>query len=183
MIWQLSHRADPKARELADRHYNRQNPNSPHFVPPGGCVVLYARTYSGRAFWVTSTPFGQYVRHRWPNAWVCSAFRNEGAGIASRMIVDAIMASVFMAGLPPPLGMVTFINRKFVKPTFVRGVATYGRSYVLAGFEPDGETQGGLLAFRLSVDRFPPGDSPVVTDDMKATYDRMILKRPPWPHS
>ncbi len=26
MIWQKSNRADPKAREIADRHYSRQNP-------------------------------------------------------------------------------------------------------------------------------------------------------------
>lgn len=89
MIWQMSNRADPKARELADRHYNRQKPGTPQFVPPGRCLVLYAETSSGRAFWVTSFPYAEYVRHAWAGAWICSAFRNEGAGIASEMIRDA----------------------------------------------------------------------------------------------
>ena len=54
MIWQQSHRGDPRARELADRHYNRQKPGTPQFVPPGRCCVLYTETPTGKAFWVTS---------------------------------------------------------------------------------------------------------------------------------
>lgn len=49
MIWHQSYRADPKARDVADRHYNRQKPGSPQFVPPGRCCVFYAETDSGRA--------------------------------------------------------------------------------------------------------------------------------------
>lgn len=80
MIWHQSYRADPKARDVADRHYNRQKPGSPQFVPPGRCCVFYAETDSGRAVWVTSFPFAKYVKHQWGGAWICSAFRNEGAG-------------------------------------------------------------------------------------------------------
>src|SRR3979409_34708 len=40
MLWHLSWRADPRARPLADRHYNRQKPGAAQFVPPGGCLVL-----------------------------------------------------------------------------------------------------------------------------------------------
>lgn len=50
---------------------------------------------------------------------------------------------------PPPLGMVTFINRKKVKPTMVRGVKTWGYCYRKAGFVDVGETKGGLLALQL----------------------------------
>lgn len=50
MIWSLSDRFDPRARGLADRHYNRQKPGTPQFVPPGRCLVLYAETDTGRAF-------------------------------------------------------------------------------------------------------------------------------------
>lgn len=180
LIWQLSHRADPKAKELADRHYNRQKPDSPQFVPPGRCCVLYARTETGRAFWVTSAPFGQYVKHRWPGAWVCSAFRNENAGVASDIIVQAISATCYLLGEPPPLGMVTFIDRRFVVPVMVRGRQTWGRTYVKAGFEPDGETRGGLLAFRLAADRFPPADRPIVINGMQVVMDRILAKRPDW---
>jgi hypothetical protein len=40
MRWQLSWRADPVARQLADRHYNRQAVGAAQFVPPGRCLVV-----------------------------------------------------------------------------------------------------------------------------------------------
>lgn len=112
MIWQKSNRADPKARDVADRHYNRQKPGTPQFVPPGRCLVLYAENEKGKALWVTSWPFAEYVKHAWPGAWVCSAFRNEGAGIASNMIREAVAATRAFFGDPPALGMITFIDTK-----------------------------------------------------------------------
>ena len=39
---------------------------------------FYTENQGGKALWVTSFPFAQYVRHQWAGAWVCSAFRNEG---------------------------------------------------------------------------------------------------------
>lgn len=86
-MWIESTRFDPLARAVADRHYNRQKIGSSQFVPPGRCLVLYTENASGRAFWVTSYPFAQYVRHAWAGAWVCSAFRNEGAAVSSALIV------------------------------------------------------------------------------------------------
>ena len=70
MIWHLSNRADPRARDIADRHYNRQKPGTPQFVPPGRCCVLYTETDSGKALWVTSYPFAEYVKHQWAGAWI-----------------------------------------------------------------------------------------------------------------
>jgi hypothetical protein len=158
LIWCLSHRADPLAKVLADRHYNRQKPSSPQFVPPGSCLVLLSEC--GRAFWVTSAPIAKYVKHAWAGAWVCSAFRNEGAGVASEMIREAVGATLWHYGKPPPLGMVTFIDRAKVRPTMVRGVPTWGRTYRLAGFEDCGETKGGLLALRLRPENMPPPKMP-----------------------
>lgn len=134
---------------VADRHYNRQKIGSPQFVPPGRCLVLYAETAAGRALWVTSWPFAEYVKHAWPGAWVCSAFRNEGLGVASTMIVDAIAATREYFGEPPALGMVTFINRDKVRPTIVRSKEVWGWTWLKAGFRPTGETKGGLLALQL----------------------------------
>jgi len=156
MIWQVSHRADARAKELADRHYNRQKPDSKQFVPPGRCFVLYAHTISGKAFWVTSWPFAEYVRHAWAGAWMCSAFRNEGAGVASEMIRDAVAATRHHYGDPPEIGMVTFLDRKHVKPTKVRGKDVWGWTWQKAGFQMVGVTKSSkLLAFRL-----PPADMP-----------------------
>ncbi len=155
MIWQLAHRAHHACRLIADRHYNRQKVGSPQFVPPGRCMVLYAKTGTGEAVWVTSWPFGEYVRHRWPGAWVCSAFRNEGAGVASEMITEAVAATCAFYGAPPPLGMITFVDRRMVRPTKVRGWQVWGWTYRKAGFEDDGETEGGLLALRIPPERMP----------------------------
>jgi hypothetical protein len=147
MMWHLSHRADPLVLPLADRHYNRQKPGTPQFVPPGACLVL--RTECGRALWVTSWPIAAYVKHRWPGAWVNSLFRNEGAGRASDLIRQAVAATRWYWPTVPARGMVTFINPKHVRPTMRRGVPTWGYTYKLAGFVEDGETVGGLLVFRL----------------------------------
>ena len=87
--WALSNRFDREALPMADRHYNRRKIGSPQFVPPGRCVVLR----QPQALWVTSWPFAQYVRHAWPGAWVNSLFRNEGAGLSSELIREAIAAT------------------------------------------------------------------------------------------
>lgn len=150
MNWQLSYRCDPAARALADRHYNRQSVGAQDFVPPGRCLVLYAP----RAFWVTSWQY--IVRHRWPGAWVCSAFRNEGAGLSSDLIREAVAATRWKYGDPPEIGMITFVDA-----SKVRHKRDPGRCFLKAGFEHDGMTQGGLLALRLPPDRMPEPDCPI----------------------
>lgn len=102
MIWQLSHRADPFAADIADRHYSRQKPGTPQFAPTGSCVVFKALTETGRAYWISSFPYAQWVKHRWAGAWICSAFRNEGAGRAVDMIREAVAATRHHYGSPPP---------------------------------------------------------------------------------
>ncbi len=156
MIWRWSHRADPRARELADRHYSRQKIGSPQFAPPGRCLVLYAETETGRAYWVTSWPFAEYTRHAWAGAWICSAFRSEGAGVASDLIRQAVAATREFFGEPPALGMVTFVDRSRVPPTRARGRDVWGWTFRKAGFEDCGETKvHKLLALRLAPERMP----------------------------
>ncbi|BBI32463.1 hypothetical protein [Cohnella abietis] len=163
MMWSLSNRADTKARLIADRHYNRQKIGSRQFVPPGRCLVLYTDNDKGRAFWVTSFPFAEYVKHEWAGAWICSAFRNEGAGTASEMITQAIAATRAHFGDPPELGMITFIDRKKVKPTIVRGKEIWGWTWIKAGFKQVGETKGGLLAFQLLPANMPQSQQAIGT--------------------
>jgi len=154
-VWQLSHRADYRARLVADRHYNRQKVGTPQFVPPGRCFVLYANEAGREALWVTSWPFAEYVKHAWAGAWVCSAFRNEGVGRASDLIVAAMAHSRAHFGDPPPLGMVTFVDRSKVRPTVVRGREVWGWTYLKAGFCEVGETKVGLLALQILPADFP----------------------------
>lgn len=155
MIWQLSHRADSFSRDIADRHYNRQKVGSPQFVPPGRCLVLKAHTETGRAFWVSSWPFAEYVKHAWPGAWVCSAYRNEGAGIASDLGLEAISAMLAKWPEVPPLGMVTFLDRRKVHPIMRRGKPHYGYIWEKMGFRHVGETAGGLMAWQLLPEDMP----------------------------
>lgn len=152
MIWTRSYRADPAARQIADRHYNRQKIGARQFVPPGRCLVLRADPPSGgRALWVTSWPFAEFVKHQWAGAWVCSLFRNEGAGRASDLIRQAVAATIAEFGPPPDLGMITFVD-----PAKVRAKADPGHTYIIAGFRPCGRTKGGLLAFQLLPEAMPP---------------------------
>ena len=91
---------------------------------------------------------------------MCSAFRNEGAGIASELIREAVAATRAFYGDPPEMGMVTFIDPKKVKPTMTHGAPTWGRTYELAGFEHVGKTKGGLLAMQLRPEKMPPPRHP-----------------------
>lgn len=145
MLWTKSHRADSDVRPMADRHYNRQKVGSPQFAPPGRCLVLKRPD----AFWITSWPFAEYVRHAWAGAWVCSAFRNEGPILSSELIRAAVAATRAIWD-PPELGMITFVDAKKV-----RHKRDPGRCYLRAGFRHVGETRGGLLAFQLL-----PGEMP-----------------------
>lgn len=153
--WALSHRFDKRALPLADRHYNRRKVGSPQFVPPGRCLVLL--TECERALWVTSWPFAEYVRHAWPGAWVCSAFRNEARDmLSSELIVEAVAATRAEMGDPPALGMVTFVDA-----SKTRHKRDPGRCYLRAGFERDGFTKGGLYALRMRPENMPAPRAPL----------------------
>ena len=131
---------------------NRQTPGSAQFVPPGRCLVLLAGSPAS-ALWVTSWPV--YVQHRWAGAWVNTLFRNEGVALSSDLIRQAVAATLSRWPEPPALGMVTFVDAGKVRPK-----RDPGRCYLRAGFRPDGETAGGLLAFRLAPEDMPPAVAP-----------------------
>lgn len=152
MIWHESHRADPVARRIADRHYNRQSIGAAHFVPPGRCLVLLSD--DADALWVTSWPFAEYVRHAWAGAWINSCFRREGGDmLASEMILQAVAATRARWPEVPELGMVTFVNRDKVRPK-----RDPGRCYLRAGFRRVGETKGGLVALQMLPEDMPPAE-------------------------
>jgi hypothetical protein len=146
--WSVSFRADDEARPLADRHYNRQSIGAANFTPPGRCLVF--KTQDMRALWVTSWPYAEYVMHAWAGAWINSTFRNEGAGLSSELIREAVATTLAEWPTPPELGMVTFVD-----PTKVRRKRDPGRCYIKAGFHRCGTTKGGLLAFQLLPHEMP----------------------------
>lgn len=161
MVWEMSHRADPRAVALADRHYSRQKIGSPQFVPPGRCLVLFADTPTGRAVWTTSWPFAEYVKHAWAGAWVCSIFRNEGAALASDLVRDAVSATRFYYGAPPDLGIITF-----VLPSAVRS-SNPGYCFKRAGWRIAGAAKDGKPCLQqLPADMPPPSPAVGMCADM-----------------
>jgi hypothetical protein len=154
MHWHLSYRADPLVKPLADRHYNRQNPDSYQFAPPGKCVVL--RTANNDAFWITLAPFAQYVRHQWAGAWTCTAFRNEGSVLSSVLIKQAVAATLFLLGsAPPDLGFITFVNPAKINSS------NPGCCFKKAGWKFAGFTQSRLYALQLLPAAFPSPSPPI----------------------
>jgi hypothetical protein len=159
--WHESWRADPGARRLADRHYNRQKVGAKQFVPPGRDLVLVTADYD--ALWIRSWPFAEYVKHAWAGAWVNSCFRNESSARASELIVAAVAATRAKFGEPPGLGMVTFVDASKIKPT-----RQPGRCYLKAGFRYVGHTQGGLVALQLLPSDMPRAVSAVRQQELFA---------------
>ena len=156
MRWHMSWRADPRARPLADRHYNRQSPGSPQFAPPGRCAVFL--TQEADALWITSWPFARYTKHEWAGAWVNSLFRNESSHLSSTLIREAVAATYWhylhteswRVDPLPKLGMVTFVDSSEVRST------NPGCCYKHAGFEHVGFTKAaGLYALQLKPECFP----------------------------
>jgi hypothetical protein len=158
MNWVRSHKFDPLALPLADRHYNRRKVGAPQFVPPGRSLVLL--TEDNSALWVTSWPFAEYVRHAWPGAWVNSIFRREGGPLASQLIREAV-AATRSQWTPPPEGLITFVDASKVK-----NKRDPGRCYLRAGFSLIGETKGGLLTFRMLPDAMPEPQAPAFRRDL-----------------
>jgi hypothetical protein len=168
MRWQLSYRADPHGRPIADSHYNRQKIGSKQFVPPGRCLVLVIPDV---ALWVTSWPFPEYVKHAWPGAWINSTFRNQlrrpdgtAVHLTSELALEAIAATRRFWD-PPEQGLVSFIDPKKTKHK-----RDPGRSYFKAGFRPatPRTTEGGLIAVQMLPQDMPaPWPHPLVGEQLE----------------
>ena len=154
MRWTQRSRADSHCARIADRHYNRQRVGSPQFAPPGRVLVLDCVGEGGRALWVTS--WQKYVAHAWPGAWNNSCFRNEGAGLSSELIREAIAATRWFFQETPPEGMITFVD-----PGKIRHKRDPGRCYLKAGFKRVGATkEKQLLVFQLLPEDMPEPCAP-----------------------
>jgi hypothetical protein len=105
-VWQVRNRFDAAAAALADRHYSRR-----HQANQVGGVgrVLVLVTPCERGLWVTKWPkAGEPWDHL--DAWRCSYFRNEGAGLASDLILEAMRLTAELWGAPPLDEWVTWVD-------------------------------------------------------------------------
>ena len=106
--------------------------------------------------WASTWQYEQYAKHAWPEAWVNSTFRNEGAGLSSELIREAVAATCWRWGNPPAAGMVTFVD-----PAKVRRKRDPGRCYIRAGFRRVGFTKGGLIVLQLLPEVMPGAEAPI----------------------
>ena len=152
MNWELSHRFDPRAVKLANRHYNRQKPLTNQFVPPGRCIVLLST--NADALWTSSFPM--FARHAWVGSWVCTLFRNESPILSSKLITEALAVTRWLWGEPPSLGMITFINPARIKPT-----QKPGWCFRKAGWKEIGQTQiHKLITLQIAPEQMPDPSPP-----------------------
>jgi hypothetical protein len=111
------------------------------------------------ALWVTSWPFAEYVRHAWPGAWINSLFRNESTERSSDLIRAAIAVTCAVWPVPPPNGMVSFVDPRHVPGVPRRGARIYGYCYLRAGFSHVGYTRKHRLwVWQLLPDAMPAPD-------------------------
>jgi hypothetical protein len=92
--------------------------------------------------------------HEWAGAWVNSLFRNEGAGLSSRLILQAVAATKWRWLDAPDKGMITFVDSGEV------GDGKPGYCYQCAGFTHVGYTKGGLHAWQILPNQMPEQKPP-----------------------
>lgn len=112
-------------------------------------------SHSCDAIWASQWPFSEYVKRAYPNAWLCSMFRNESPYLASELIREAVAITRYHFVTIPTDGMITTIDTRYVNYIMKRGKRDYGRTFELAGFEYVGDTKKGLMIFQLKPCNFP----------------------------
>jgi hypothetical protein len=154
MNWMVTHQYDSRVAALADKHYSRQTIGSKKFSPPGRKLVLV--TEDGSAGWVTLCPEAQYVHREYPDAWICTFFRNESEIPSSQLIKEAIAVTLWKYGKPPDSGMVTMVDASKVTSEIP------GYCYKRAKFKHIGETKRHKLhILQIKPARMPLPASPI----------------------
>jgi hypothetical protein len=141
--WQLRHQSDAAANALADRHYSRKRPGSGQIGPAGRKLVFV--TTDERAVWLTHWPRAEYAMDGL-DAWRCTIFRNEGAGLASDLIRSAMAATEALWSDRPADGWVTWVDTRKVRS------ANPGYCFLRAGWWRDREwTHRHLIRLRADI--------------------------------
>ena len=104
--WLATDKGDLRCRQLADRHYTRQTPGSPHWTRPGYSAVLHASAARGEALFVWWRPKWEagIERKDGLRAIECTHFRREGRpldGGGLPLASDLIRAAVVALDLGP----------------------------------------------------------------------------------
>jgi hypothetical protein len=136
--------ADWRLLGLRDRHYEGGVGGKTAGAPGKRLAFV---TFEGTAAWISYYQRPEEVDHDFGCGYLCSLFRNEGAGLSSAMIESAIALTELRWG-PHPEGWLTFIQEdKVASPN-------PGYCFKVAGFVPVGYTrERHYLALRRYSDR------------------------------
>jgi len=126
--WRRTNKFDSRAAALADRHYSRRTVGSPQFMPPGRTLVLM--TEGGDAVWGTHWPRADLTLDGL-DAWRCSIFRNEGSGLSSDLITEAMQRTADTWHDRPGDGWLTFVAKNKVRSS------NPGYCFLMAGWWVD----------------------------------------------
>lgn len=140
--WRATHKFNPRAVALADRHYSRVSLGAPQFMPPGESIVLL--THEATAVWGWWRPgAGQRTRDGF-DAWTCTIFRNESPILSSELVLDAEQA---LAGHDiGPDGLLTYVWDDRVRSE------NPGYCFKRAGWRPIGRSVDGC---KTLLQKFP----------------------------
>lgn len=140
--WMRVTKFDRAACALADRHYSRQTPGSWQFMPPGQTLVLMTPCRHALFGWQRPHPNTDARRADGLDGWFCSIFRNEGAALASELILDAerVLAATHPDDCGPD-GMLTYVKADAIRST------NPGFCFKRAGWTSDGRrsAKSGLV--------------------------------------
>ncbi len=132
--WQRVTKFDPRTAAIADRHYNRRAVGSNQFMPPGQTVILLSSCERAVFGWWRPHPDCGFKAKNNRDGWTCSIFRNEGAGLSSRLILDAEEFLVSLGVSCGPDGFLTYVWRaKVASPN-------PGYCFKMAGYNKVGES-------------------------------------------
>lgn len=123
--WTVRRHVDSAACAMADRHYSRRRSSIGSGKVGGPNRRLVLVTHDEMAVWVTTWPeFPQDGM----DAWRCSIFRNEGAGLSSLLIREAMDLTADLWKARPADGWSTYVDTAKVRS------ANPGYCFKLAGW-------------------------------------------------
>lgn len=127
-FWEIVKKTDPRAVDIADRHYSRQKIGSPQFMPPGQTIVLFS--LAGAVFgWWRPHPRSGIVAMNGLEGWTCTIFRNESKELSSSLILDAEKAFEYLDLDIGPDGLLTYVWDRKVRSS------NPGFCFLCAGYE------------------------------------------------
>lgn len=85
VVWMITRDGDPDGRKLADNHYSRKTKGAKFFCGPGEKLVLITPDKKALFVWRRNK-----VRWDGQKGVECAMFRNEGAGLSSALIKEAV---------------------------------------------------------------------------------------------